>query len=457
MELREYQQDLVNKIRKEFLKGKHAVCAVLGCGGGKSVIQGTIAANANRKGNRVLFLVHRKELCEQIRQTFTFCSVDWDLTTVGMVQTFSRHIDRLAEPQIIITDECHLSTAGSYVKIYNKFPDAIKLGFTATPCRLNEGGLGAVYDSLVEGVSTQWLIKNGYLAPYKHFSMKLADTSSLHTRAGEFAADEVAELMESRYIYGETVKNWLNIANGKKTIVYCSSVKSSKETAEQFREQGIAAESLDGNTRVEDREQIMNKFRAGELKVLCNCDLFSVGLDVPDCECVILLRPTQSLTLYIQQAMRCMRADRNNPEKVGIIIDHVGNVFKHGFVDDPRTWSLETKKKKEASVVKIKECPQCLRVYSATLKACPGCGLENHIVKKTKGKKKTIDIDLVEVQRQENIKNTSLKDAQLSTFNEVVEFQKLHKYKFMWVFRYCEANNIQWPAKYNNYVRYHMR
>ncbi|MDO5559397.1 MAG: DEAD/DEAH box helicase [Oscillospiraceae bacterium] len=454
MELRDYQQSLINKSKVEIIKGKRAICCVLGCGGGKSIIQATIAANANRKGNRVLFLVHRKELCEQITDTFSKCDVDWNLTKVGMVQTFTRHISELDPPDVIITDECHQSTAKSYTKIYDAFPGALKLGFTATPCRLNRGGLDSVYDALVQGVSTRWLIDRGYLADYKHYSIQLADTSGLHSKAGEFVSSEVQELMEGKHIYGETVQNWLRIAKGKKTIVYCSSVTSSKETAEHFIDEGISAAHLDGNTKSEVRADIMQQFRAGNIQVLCNCELFSVGLDVPDCECVILLRPTQSLTLYIQQAMRCMRADKNNPSKIGIIIDHVGNIYRHGFVDDNRNWTLDVKKRKAENLIKIKECPQCFTVYSAEKVACPSCGYECHIIKQTKDKK-TVEIDLQEVKRQEDIKNADYKEYQnCKTFSELVEFQKLRKYKFGWVLRKAQELNIDIPKKYYNQLRY---
>lgn len=451
--LREYQQFLIYKIKCEINNGKRSICCVLGCGGGKSVIQGNIAANANAKGNRVLFLVHRKELCEQIRDTFTKCEVDWNLTQVMMVQTATRHIRELYEPDIIITDECHLSTAKTYTKIYDTFPNALKLGFTATPCRLNEGGLGNVYDALVEGVSTRWLIDNGHLADYKHYSLPLADTSGLHTRAGEFRQEEIMELMERKDVYGKTVETWKRIAEGKKTIVYCSSVQSSKETAQLFNENGIAAAHLDGGTGAEDRAETMRQFRAGNITVLCNCELFSVGLDVPDCECVVLLRPTQSLTLYIQQAMRCMRSDKNNPGKIGIIIDHVGNIFRHGFVDDNRNWTLDAKKRKADNVVKIKECPSCYAVYSADKPRCPNCGFECHIVKQTTGKKKTVDIDLKEVQRIADIKALSYSEySKCNTWDELAEFQKARGYKVQWTVRKAIELGITVPKKYS-YMR----
>ena len=447
IKLREYQTELINNIRASVRKGHRAIVSVLGCGGGKSIIQAEISRSATAKRNRVLFLVHRQELCQQISNTFSAQGVDMALCSVSMVQTVSRHLDRILTPQLIITDEAHHSTAATYRKIYDAFPEALRLGFTATPCRLNHGGLGEVYDDLITSVSTQWLIENHYLAPYKYYSVKLADTSGLHVRAGEYKADEVAELMQSREIYGGTVEQWEKLAKGKKTIVYCASVEASRLTAEEFCKAGYTAASLDGTTDKEERQSVMERFRNGDIMILCNMDLFGEGLDVPDCECTVLLRPTQSLTLYIQQSMRSMRYMTG---KTAIIIDHVGNCYLHGLPDDDREWTLEPKAKQE-NIVKIRECHECFAVYSPTLEKCPYCGVE--AVKEIQRKdKKVVDIDLVEMKRQDDIRNTRLADAQLETWAEVVEFQKLHGYKFAWCIRYAVAHGIPIPPKYN-YMR----
>lgn len=417
---------------------------MLGCGGGKSVIQAEIARSAAAKGNRVLFLVHRKELCGQIRNTFENQGVDMELCSVNMVQTVSRRLDDIPEPEVIITDECHHSTANTYRKIYDKFPNALKLGFTATPIRLNKGGLGEVYQDLITSVSTKWLIDNHYLAPYKYYSVKLADTSGLHIRSGEYKADEVACLMQNKEIYGETITQWEKLAKGRKTIVYCASVESSKMTADEFSNAGYISCSLDGTTPENERRDVMERFRNGEIQILCNCDLFGEGLDVPDCECVVLLRPTQSLTLYIQQSMRSMRY---MPDKTAIIIDHVGNCYLHGLPDDDRKWTLESKQKQETTV-KIRECPNCYAVYAPTLSKCPYCRYE--AVKEVRhSSKKTIEIDLVELRRQENLKNTKLSDAVFNTWEDVVEFQKIKGYKFAWCIRTAVARDIPIPSKYS--------
>lgn len=371
-----------------------------------------------------------------------------DLCSVSMVQTVSRRLGQIPEPKIIITDEAHHSTANTYKKIYDAFPDALRLGFTATPIRLNRGGLGEIYDNLITSVSTRWLIDNNYLSPYKYYSVKLADTSGLHIKAGDYKADEVAELMQNSEIYGETVKQWERLAKDKKTIAYCASVEAAEETAEQFRQAGYTAASLSGNTPKELRARIMQDFRDSKIMVLTNCELFGEGLDVPDCECTVLLRPTQSLTLYIQQSMRSMRY---MPDKTAIIIDHVGNCYLHGLPDDEREWSLESKKKQE-NTVKIRECPMCFAVYPPTKQKCPYCGYA--AVKEIQRKDKAVvEIDLVEMQRQEDIKNTKYSDLTAESWSDVERIRKARGYKIQWAVRFAVLHDIAVPHKYDNMRR----
>lgn len=444
--LRPYQQKLIDDIRSSLCKGHKAVVAVLGCGGGKSICIASVAKSATTKGNRVLLLVHRKELCKQLEETFRKVGVNMELCDVSMVQTASRRLDKLPSYDLIITDEGHHSTANTYRKIYDYYPGATRIAVTATPIRLNKGGLGEVYTDLITSVSTQWLIENGYLAPYKYYSVKLADTSNLHTVAGEFKQDEVAQLMENKEIYGDTVKQWKRLAEGKKTIVYCASVEASKMTAERFSSEGYSSIAIDGKTPQNERDEAMERFRNGEITILCNCELFGEGLDVPDCECVVLLRPTQSLTLFVQQSMRSMRY---MPGKTAIIIDHVGNCYRHGLPDDEREWSLEPKHKQE-NLVKIRECKECFAVYPPTLSKCPYCGaVATTEIRKTE--RKTVEVDLVEMKRQEDLRNTSVAEVELKTWEEVREFQKIKGYKFPWCFRYAKAHGIEIPKKYDGY------
>lgn len=419
----------------------------IGCGAGKSIIAGDIAKKATDKGNRVLFLVHRLELCEQISDTFfTLCGVDPELCDIMMIQTARRKLDKIAKPVLIIVDEAHMFNK-AYEKVFSFFSDSLKIGFTATPCRLNQGGLGNLFEDLRTSVSTRWLIEHKYLSNYRYFSFPLIDTSKLHTRAGEFVQEEVEKLLENRAVYSGTLKQYQRLTPGKKTMIYCSSIKASKAIVDEFLKAGITAAHVDGNTPKAQREKIVESYRQGKITVVSNVDLFGVGFDDKDIEVTILLRPTQSLALAVQQNMRCMRYKEG---KTAIILDCCGNVVRHGLPDDDRVWTLESKKKQE-NTVKIRECPNCYAVYPPTMQKCPYCGYM--AVKEIQRKdKKIVDIDLVEMKRKNDIKNTRLADAQLETWAEIVEFQKLHGYKFAWCIRFAAMHEIPIPRKYN-YMR----
>ena len=372
--LYDYQQRLVERARQAYIDGYKAPCIVSPCGSGKSVVIAEIARMTTLKGNRVLFLVHRRELIDQIKNTFEKNGVDTSLVHFGMVQTVVRRLDKIPKPDLIITDENHHSLAASYKKIYEHFNDVLRLGFTATPIRLNGSGLGDVNDILIEEVNAKWLIENGYLAPYKYYAPKLIDTEKLKlNRLREFSSTSINEAMQEKTIYGDAIKHYKQLADGEQAIAYCHSVEASKRTAEAFRQHGINAVHLDAKTPKSERDEIIRKFRNREIRILCNVDLIGEGFDVPDCSTVIMLRPTQSLSLYIQQAMRGMRYRLG---KTSIIIDHVDNVRRHGLPDMEREWSLEGKKKTEKgpAEVPIRECTNCFAVFSPKEKQCPMCG-----------------------------------------------------------------------------------
>lgn len=377
--LRPYQTDLIEKARAEYRNGVKSPCIVLPCGGGKSVIVAEMAKNAIVKGNRVLFLVHRRELVDQITRTFEWWGVDMNLCDVMMVQTASRHITQIQQPKLIITDENHHSKASTYRKIYDAFPDAKRIGVTATPIRLDGSGLGDVNDRLVIGVSAKWLIENNYLAPYDYYAPAIADLSEIKTNCGEFETDSMEKILMKSAIYGDVISHYKKLANSRQAICYCVSVAHSKEMAEAFCNARIKAVHIDGTTPKADRERIITDFRHGRIKILCNVDLISEGFDVPDCECAVLLRPTKSLTLYIQQSMRCMRYKKG---KRAIIIDHVGNYARFGMPDADREWTLDGRKKSEnkhdtTDEVKVLQCPECYYTFEppeSGERICPECG-----------------------------------------------------------------------------------
>jgi superfamily II DNA or RNA helicase len=253
--------------------------------------------------------------------------------------------------------------------------------------------------------------------------------------------------MEKQKIYGDTLENWQRIAKGKKTIIYCASIKSSIETVKRFKEAGYKAEHLDGETPKAIRQEIMKKFRSGEITVLSNNELFGEGLDVPDCECVILLRPTKSLSLFIQQSMRSMRIDPKNSKKEAIIIDHVKNIYEHGFPDEEREWSLKAKKAKKKCEVPIKQCVKCFHVMNSLKRKCDFCGYE--VVNEQRYEVEKVDMELKQLKRQDTLqKQHHDYYKNLQTFSQLAEFQKTKGYKFGWTLRKAEELGIEIPSKY---------
>lgn len=432
MALREYQQSLIDDIFKAFDEGFTAPCAVLPCGGGKSVILAEIAKIYTLMDKQVLFLVHRKELCQQIFSTFVKYGVRMEFCRIAMVQTIVNHLDTQTKPDLIITDENHHSLAASYKKIYEHFKDVQRIGVTATPERIDGSGLSDVNDKLIVGVTAKWLIENNFLAPYDYYA-PVVDMPKFHIRNGDFIQSEVAGFFEKnqKKIYGDVIKHYRNLADGKQAICYLPTVEFSKQTAEKFNEYGIPSAHLDGKTNKSERDRIIEKFRNGDIKILCNVDIVSEGFDVPDCECVILLRPTKSLILYTQQSMRCMRY---KPNKRAIIIDHVNNINRFGFPDKEREWLLEGHPhEKKESEQPLKICKNCFAAVPISTRVCK-CGYEFEFEEQ---ETKKVETELVNLTHKNNVKERVkfyLSPNECRNVEELSEYAKFHKYKPGWVY-----------------------
>lgn len=377
--LRDYQEELVNGLYNSMSKGNKNIMVQSPAGSGKSVTMSEIARRATEKGNRVLFIVHRRELVSQIKGTFIANDVDMDLCHVGMVQTVANRIkkDKEPTPAIILVDEAHHALAKTYTDIFEHFPNAFVYGFTATPWRMSNKGFTDIFEDLILGKTVQWLIDNERLAPFKYYSKNLMNDNKLkHKSTGDFSNESISLALEPQ-IYGDVIDNYKKFAKDKKTIIYTHNVESSKEVAEKFNDNGYNALQVDGKTPKQQRELAMELFREGKVNILVNAELYGEGVDVPDCECVILLRPTESLTLFIQQTMRAMRYQ---PNKQAIIIDHVGNYVRHGLPNTEHGWlehfNGSNKKSDSKNSIPIKECPECFAVVESAYTICPYCGSE---------------------------------------------------------------------------------
>lgn len=325
--------------------------------------------------NYVWFLVHRQELIFQTIKTFKDNGLDTSKVLIAMVQTVSRHLDKYEKPSMIVFDEAHHASANTWTKIIDVFPNIPIVGLTATPCRMDGKPLGHIFDSLIEGPSAQWLIDNHYLSDFDYYAPKVF-TAELKVKGSDYDMQDVSNKMFEAQIYGDVLK-YIDI--NRKTIIYSPSIKYSEELAIQINNKfGHICEHFDGGTDDSERKDIIEKFRNGELRVLTNVDLIGEGFDVPDCDCCILLRPTLSTSLYIQQSMRCLRYREN---KRAIIYDLVGNCFRHGLPTNEREWSLDkvvkVRNKTEDRELVVRECKHCLRVYKGNSRICPYCGSDN--------------------------------------------------------------------------------
>lgn len=443
MNLRPYQTALVQKVHDTFKRGIKSACIVLPCGGGKSVIVAEIAKRTTQKLNQVLFLVHRRELFEQIEQMFRAWGVDMNFCQICMVQTACQRLKKLSSPSLIITDESHHSKSTSYWKIYDFFPNTYRLGVTATPIRLDGSGLGDVYETLIEGVSAKWLIENQYLSPYNYYAPTVADLNGIKIQHGEFEVKSAENALFNHTVFGNVISHYRKLAYGKQAICYCVSIKHSEAMADEFRTNGISSVHIDGTTPKVERQRIIEGFRNGKIKILCNVDLISEGFDVPDCECVILLRPTKSLTLYIQQSMRGMRY---KPGKSAIIIDHVGNYARFGMPDADRQWTLESRPKKarhksdDLPKIKVLQCPECFYTFQPEddVKICPECGYAFP--------KKERTVDIKDGTELKNITGFVLKyddsPEQCRNIHDLKKYAKQKNYKLGWI--YYQAKQRGW-------------
>lgn len=371
IKLRDYQRDLYNKVRAEFVAGHKRVLAVAPCGSGKSYI---FAAMAEQARGEVLILTHRHELLEQTSALLR----DNDITNArtAMILTEANHLGEHDKPALIVTDEAHLSLSNSWQTVLDYY-DAPTVGFTATPIRLDGKPLGDTYTSLVQGVSVRWLIDHGHLAPFEYYAPTAVETDDLRVQRGDYVIADLETLMTDRAIYSDVLASWERIAGGEKTIAYCVSRKHAEETAERFRDAGYVAAAVDSKTPSSRRAEIMDDFRAGKITVLCNVGIISEGVSIDDVTCCLLTRPTESHALYWQQGMRCMRYA---PGKVAKVIDCVGNYTRNPIFDADITWDLRASPKKPRRMTDegdfvLRTCPKCFMAFE-TAPVCPFCKTE---------------------------------------------------------------------------------
>ncbi len=417
MNLRPDQIQFCQAIEVELARSPHTVLAVAPTGSGKTVCVSALtqAWTTTSLYHRVMVVAHRRELLEQISRCLTAWGVEHGLIApdcpnykdrrvqVASVQTLVRRLADYAPPDTLVIDEAHHAIPkSSWGKLFKAWPQARRLGVTATPERLSGEGLRDTFATMVMGPTTESLIQSGALSRYRLFAPPVNPAEKVVRRMGEYARGDLAKVMDTRTITGDAVAHYRQHALGKRAMVFCVSIDHANSVAAQFEAAGIPALSIDGERPPRERAEILRAFSAGRIHVLTSCDLVSEGFDLPAVEVAILLRPTQSLALHLQQMGRALRPFPG--KAAAIILDHAGNTARHGLPDDAREWSLdgkEARKKKEGErATAIKVCPTCFAAALASAMRCVECGHEFTAERKIEQVEGTLTEIDVEAQRQ---------------------------------------------------------
>lgn len=426
--LRDYQQDLFDKTSQSFGRGYRRPLIVAPCGAGKSYL---FAEMARRTKGEVLVLTHRQELKQQHEELLRNLHIE--NARVSMVLTEANRLREHATPALIVSDEAHLSRSNSWQKVIEYY-DTYTVGLTATPIRLDGKPLGDIYDTLIEGVDVKWLIENHRLAPYEYYAPTTVDTTDLRKVAGDYVVSDLEHLMNERAVYGDVIKSYRRFASGERTIAYCVSVRHARNIAENFNSAGIRAEVLSSGTPTGERRRIMEAFRAGKFSVLCNVGIIAEGISIDEVTCCMLLRPTDSVALGVQQMMRCMRY---MPGKKAKIIDCVGNYTRIGLPDDDREWSLDKPVKRrdrcnENGDFYIRCCPECYMTFK-TAPVCPYCGAEYPLHPTEIQVHESIELARITAEEMARLKEMKkaarMEQGRAESFEELVKLGRQRGYK----------------------------
>ena len=362
---------MVDGFRSAYLAGHRRVLGQLPTGGGKGRLLGHMTRAVAAKNKRIVVMAHRAELVEQICSNLDDEDVPhgrimpgWPMARypvlVGMVQTIVRRLEHLPVPDLLLVDEAHHAAAGQYVKIAEAWSSARILGVSATPARTDGRGLGEFFDAMVSGPSVADLIAAGHLADYDYYLPSPDfDMAGAGVQAGDFKAADALRIISKSKIVGDAVQHYQRHLGGRPAIAFCMGVQHCRDTAAEFQAAGFRSAHVDGEMEMDLRRERLAGLANGSLDVLTAADVISEGVDIPAVAGAILLRPTCSVGLYLQQVGRALRPKPDGSR--AIILDHVGNAHRHGYPADPRVWTLDAPMK--PTVAEIRTCETCFRAF----------------------------------------------------------------------------------------------
>jgi DNA repair protein RadD len=358
--LRPFQHSIIDDIERAITAGKRRILIVLPTGGGKTVIAAELFKRAKERRQTALFLAHRREIIAQTSQRLT--EHDMPLGTHGIIMAERTHelrplasiqvasIDtlhargirnrsmELPPADIVAFDEAHRVRGRTRENLIKQYPDAILLGFTATPCRGDGKGLGDIFEMLIAGAQVTELTTLGFLVPTKVFAPIYRDIAKgVGTANGDYIVRQLSQRVNTAELVGDVVRDWLAHGERRRTVCFCVDVAHSVHVRDTFLRSGVRAEHLSGETPIAEREAILARLASGETEVVSNCMVLTEGWDCPPVSCCVLARPTKQLGLYCQMVGRILRPFKGKAD--AIILDHAGAVYRHGPPSDDIAWA----------------------------------------------------------------------------------------------------------------------
>lgn len=464
-----WQFDLLCEVAALYRAGYRRVLLQLATGGGKTVIALSALLSARLQGLGAQFLVHRKELLKQTSARFTSSALDHSFVAADFpfdpaaglllsgVQTLINRIAKLLPPVLVIVDEAHHAVSRTYAEILSRWPDAFILLLTATPERLDGRGLEEHADVMVRGPSPRWLIDNGYLSDFDVYAPDVPDFTGVRATAGDFNVGAAAAIMNKPKLVGNVVEHYLELAKGDQGIVFGQNVEHSKRLAEAFNGNGVPAMHVDGDTPTKERERFDDAFRAGDILVGCNCDLFAEGYDVPNIRYLGDASRSKSLIKVKQRHGRVLRFA---PNKRAVICDHAGNVLPphlggqgHGLPDEDREWSLlgrEARQKAEKDWTSITQCMECFRIYPSSAPCCPGCTADRpaqpRVVQQVEGRLSKVEREALQ---KAATRRRLAEEHACTSYEEVVSLARVRNYDWpeQWAKKFCRRRRIPIPYR----------
>lgn len=385
LQLRPYQRKNADEILACLERGVRGVLYVLPTAGGKTVVVvGGVIRTVVDVGWPTVFLVHRRELLQQsVRQLAAVgidaaivdpdhdpdptalvhvCSIDTLKARKGRLATWLRTI------RLVVVDEAHHTVAPGWQALLEAMPNAQRLGVTATPFRGDGKPLGDLFETVVRGPSVMELTAAGFLCPAEVWAPFIPDLSGVKVSRGDFSAGDLDRVMNNDKVTKLALNSYAARMPGEPAIAFCSSIDHARRVAELFSAAGWLSVSVDGDMDPGERDAAISGLAAGRIQVLTSCMIISEGTDIPVVAGAILLRPTKSAQLYMQQVGRSLRVCPG--KKRACIIDLADNVKLHGMPEADRTWSLQH------GLIPFSHrtvrCPVCHRRF-APAAACPGC------------------------------------------------------------------------------------